>query len=215
MDVAALNYDPEALSSSGDCQYAGDPECVMPIEIIDVCIDAQSIQVCSQIDEDILNAFLPGESISQIVSTEEYPIYEGCAGGGVQYSINTDECVYGTLEVTGCLVPESITQEEIEALGPENYTLICPDSTRHVLYSDMYTLGGTYFNSEGESYSGVYCYRSDNVTYSGSLKLSGERLYTRDQLSKSTIVLDPLEKEAKKFDKIRKNIENICKFVKL
>jgi len=149
------------------------------------------------------------------VYSEEYPqAPEGCIGGGFQYSIDTEECIYGELEIVGCAGGEAFTTEEIQALGEENYELICPDA-RYTLTANLYTSGGIYFTASGDSYSGVYCVRSGGIAFSGSLKFSGERLYTKDQLSKVVKVLDSLEDTAKKFVKIQKNIQNICRFVKL
>ena len=213
-DPAAANYDPNAFLSDGSCMYAGSDDCIFPIETINVCIDT-NVLTCNQVEQEILDLFPPGDTVSIIMYSDEYPqAPEGCIGGGFQYSIDTEECIYGELEIVGCAGGETFTTEDIQALGEENYELICPDA-RYTLTANLYTSGGIYFTASGDSYSGVYCVRSGGIAFSGSLKFSGERLYTKDQLSKVVKVLDSLEDTAKKFVKIQKNIQNICRFVKL
>ena len=71
-----------------------------------------------------------------------------------------------------------------------------------------YTPGNTYYDNDGYSYTGLYTKSSDGTIFSGIGSLDGHFLYKRD--TNNSMVT-----QAKNFNKIKKSIENICKFVKL
>ena len=91
---------------------------------------------------------------------------------------------------------------------------MCDDNTTR-LTENNYTYGDRYFNKDGKSYQGLYCTRGQDFVYSGSLKKRGERLYKPIDITKTYKDSNSLKDVAKNFDRIRKNIQNICKFVKL
>jgi len=211
-DVDAINYNSTVTYNDGSCMFPGD-DCLQDTLVIEICLD-QNLLTCNTIvDENIINSFLPGEEFSELHYTLEHPYVENCVGGGIQYHINNAEkCVYGEWGVEGCLLVGDTTLEDIPA---EALSLDCPGGARYTITSNTYTSGGMYFDGTGASYTGNYSFRSDNLAYSGSAHTSGVRLYTEKQLSVPKTSSDSLLALAKKFEKIRKNIENICKFVKL
>lgn len=76
-----------------------------------------------------------------------------------------------------------------------------------------YTSGNMYYTNEGNSYIGFYTQGSDGSVFSGIGAEQGNTLYRQEELS--IFKNSSLTEEFKKFNKIKKSIENICKFVKL
>jgi len=225
-DPEAENYNPDAAVNDSSCVYLGlDCDLGGPAYFA-ICSDS-NITTCDPADQTILDTFLsPTDNISELQYGQplgldfNYPEpAEGCTGGGFKYLKNypggpygNGACQYGILEAAGCGTPENLTQEELIALGPEYYTLVCPD-TRYSITANRYTFGGLYYTRNGENYIGVYCSRDDGIIYAGTLNNPGERLYTLKDLEVKP--LPPLESEAKNFNKIKTSIENICRFVNL
>ena len=65
-----------------------------------------------------------------------------------------------------------------------------------------------YYSNDGYSYTGLYTESSDGTIFSGIGSSPGNILSKKDKSNLTTI-------KAKNFNKIKKSIENICKFVKL
>ena len=112
-----------------------------------------------------------------------------------------------------------------------DYTLECPEKNYLTLYMQNpdywediylnqntriiktsqeihYTSGGMYYTNDGYSYTGLYTESSDGTIFSGIGSSPGNILSKKDKNNLTTI-------KAKNFNKIKKSIENICKFVKL
>jgi len=233
MDIEALNYNPDAsIYDWRHCIFLGEEGCVVPTHIIEIC------EVVSPTDcgdalylEEYLEYFEEGATESPVLYNDEYPLYdtEGqeCAGGGYQYVLSDDACLSGVLTSEGCFIGGGASDETINQIildsGVE-YEVDCGeyveeplprDSLNFTLTSKLFTLGGVYYSASGESYSGPYVRRLGEMVWAGTLGSILFRLYTSEQL-KAVNIKTPIALEyAKKFFKIKENIENICKFVKL
>ena len=221
MDPLAINYDSSAQEDDGSCQYFNDA-CTIPVTVIPVCV-LEGINNCFAVENlsDIINAFsgtLEEGSLSSIQYTENFPQNPGgCLGGGVQYRIDNSLCTPQSFQTDECKVPQGYipTEDELNEIGSENYTLECPDLIKRNITTNLHTAGNIYFttNSPAESYVGNYSTRDDGVAFTGGLNSQGERLYKKEELEGFTISTSNLEVEAKNFNKVKKSIENICKFV--
>ena len=222
-DPSALNYNPEApIGNYRDCKYA-EGECVEDVVSIYVCSES-SILSCNELPfSDYLQYFEEGATESEVLYSDEYPNFTGCSGGGYKYVIDDTTCVTGTLEVLDCLgVTTSHTSlsEELTFILANTIveqTLICPNNAETTLsvYSGIYTFGGQYFMASGEVYIGVYSRNSLGEAWAGHMPSNLFRLYTEAQIKEAGKVYKDLGTDTRKFFKIKENIENICKFVKL
>ena len=222
---AAVNYNPEAtIKSERPCIFPGE-NCVLPTVELRMC--AESVLNCGEVlsNELYLEYFEEGATESAILSSTDYPVYEGCDGGGFKYVLDSSVCVFGTISSEGCLVGGGASQEdvneEIISSGVE-YVLNCEEQPLgnrlkkgNIIFPYLYTLGGVYFTSKGERYSGPYVYRSGGIVWAGEIHNTVFRIYTKEQLRRAKISTPDVTMEIIKFFKIKENIENICKFVKL
>jgi len=227
-DPQAANYNPAAQIDNNSCMYPEDEDCILPEARIIVCDINDSLLVCNYVSEEILNFFVGDLAVTPVVYTDEYPEPpEGCTGGGVRYmkaSALTSAgnpggaaiaCIEGNAVNENCVAGANASPEDVEAaVLSSDYTLVCNDTTTR-LTENNYTYGDRYFNKDGKSYQGLYCTRGQDFVYSGSLKERGERLYKQIDTTKTYKDSNSLKDVAKNFDRIRKNIQNICKFVKL
>lgn len=227
-DPQAANYNSAAQIDNNSCMYPEDEDCIFPEARIIVCDINDSLLLCNYVSEEILNLFVGELTLTPVVYTDEYPQPpEGCTGGGVRYMkasaliaagnpTGADiACIEGNPVNENCVAGANASPEDVEAaVLSSNYTLVC-DNTTTRLTENNYTYGDRYFNKDGKSYQGLYCTRGQDFVYSGSLKERGERLYKQIDTTKTYKDSNSLKDVAKNFDRIRKNIQNICKFVKL
>tara|TARA_R110000822_G_scaffold88285_5_gene204564 strand:- start:256 stop:2208 length:1953 start_codon:yes stop_codon:yes gene_type:complete len=217
-DPLALNYNADAeISSYRNCLYPV-TDCSAETAIINICLDTSPL-TCSDMlsSEELLEAFIAeGDTESILLSSDIYPTFEGegCIGGGFKYVVDNSLCTYGSLDIEGCLVGE-VPSEDIISSGHE-YVLICPDTeVRSSVLPNLYTFGDIYFTFNGDPYVGPYVYRVGELVWAGTMYNTTFRLYTKEQLAFAKINTLDVSVDVIKFFKIKENIENICKFVKL
>ena len=213
----AINYnDGVAVGDYRTCILPGE-SCELPTHIISIC-DSSSPLSCGEVpdSEVLLDHFGGEETESPILSSEEFPVYEGCTGGGFKYVIDTSLCVYGTITSSECFIGAETTAEEAYAalvVAGVEYSINCPgEETVRTIIPNLHTFGGTYFTATGEYYVGPYSYTSGGVVWAGNIHNTTFRLYTKDQLRGSRISIPNITLEAIQFLKVIGNIENICRF---
>lgn len=211
-DSNALNYNPNILV--GDFRTCVFPEegCVLDTATVGLCA-GDALTCGDTMPTDILVAyFLNGETESPILSSVEFPVYEGCLGGGFKYVIDNSLCTQGTITVSNCLVGGGVAIADAVEAGLE-YTINCPDEDPvRSLIPNLHTFGGTYFTATGEYYIGPHTYVSEGMVWAGNIHNSTFRLYTEDQLRGSKISIPDVTLDVVKFFKVIENIENICRF---
>ena len=151
-------------------------------------------------------------------------------------NITSNSCYTGTITIedtSNCFIGTGVDLNNPSGNFPPGleYTLDCPERNYLLYYlqnpaywEDVYinnlsrsikttqeihyTAGDMYYNNDGYPYTGFYTKNSDGTIFSGIGSLDGDFLYKRN--TNNSIIT-----ETKNFNKIKKSIENICKFVKL
>ena len=151
-------------------------------------------------------------------------------------NITSNTCYIGSISIgdtSNCFLGPGVDLDNLGGDLPPGleYTLDCPERNYLLYYQQNpaywedvyinnlsrsikttqeihYTPGNTYYDNDGYSYTGLYTKSSDGTIFSGIGSLDGHFLYKRD--TNNSMVT-----QAKNFNKIKKSIENICKFVKL
>tara|TARA_R110002012_G_scaffold161923_2_gene324170 strand:- start:2619 stop:7439 length:4821 start_codon:yes stop_codon:yes gene_type:complete len=163
------------------------------------------------------------------------------SGGSIMLQISSSSCYIGTItlgDASHCFLGPSFDNNntglsDVPAGIP--YTLECPEKNYLMYYLQNpdywedfsngeeriikttqeihYTSGNMYYTEEGNSHIGFYTQSSDGSVFSGIGSQSGNTLYKQEELN--IFKNNPLIETVKNFNKIKKSIENICKFVKL